>query len=281
MKSLKQINSHVSLNQTIFALSVLLSLLPSLVWLSKAWLFSFYGTAGIWGSVSLMCLFLWSLTSPKCCYQCSNKTFLISLFTIASILPLFSLGINESVIRGLALSLDFYALSLLLGLRYRKRALMPEWLVLLFILSLPVDLPGSGVNTLVVTGSMLCILMAIAQPSLIKSLLSLGLLSTLGLMGSSLRFYFDVDDALGEILALTPGIILTFAWFFLIRKKPIKAQSLNRYGYYTIPSKIKQDGWWLDLPKIRRSRRVKTVASIALLLLISFNFISVKFITVA
>ena len=267
MKPLKQSISTFSLSQKLFALGVFLFALPSLWWLFNTWAIGTYDTAGIWGGLSLLTLIIWSAKSKRASCRKENKTLIFSLFAIASILQFSSIGINIDVLRGLSLLLDCYSLSLWLGLRYRQNPLSPEWLLVLLAFSFPIDLPGTGVNTLVFTGSTLAILMAVARPSLIKSIISLGLLSGLAVLGSSLRFYFDANGGIMEAVALAPEIITVLVWFLWIYKKPSKPHPFKDITCWSVPKSIKQDSWWFELRKRQRLHTAKVFASIVFVML--------------
>lgn len=271
MKPLKQSISTFSLSQKLFALGAFLFALPALWWLFSTWAIGTYDTAGIWGGVSLFILILWSASSKKVSCRKENKILIFSLLAVASILQFSSIGINIDVLRGLSLVLDCYALSLWLRLRYRQRPLSPEWLLVLLAFSFPVDLPGTGVNTLVFTGSTLATLMAIARPSLIKSIFSLGLLSGLAVLGSSLRFYFNADGGIMEVAALAPEIIIVLIWFFWIYQKPRKPHPFKDITCWSVPKSIKQDSWWLELRKRQRLDATKVFASIVFIMLSAFS----------
>ena len=262
------------LSQKIFALGFLFAAMPSLWWLLKSWLLGSYDTAGIWGGISLLVLLIWSLSSDKLSCRKANKSIVFSLFATAAILQFSDIGINANILSGLSLGLDVYALGLWMGLRYRKRPLAPEWLIILFIFCLPFDLPGTGVNTLILSGITLAGLMAVARPNVLQSAVTLGLLFGLGLLGSILRIFFDADGGFMEIIALAPELVIVMLWFLWVYQKPRKPHPFKDMICWTVPKSIQQDCWWLELAKFKRSQFVLRIASIIFVFMALASFAS-------
>ncbi|MFP4599269.1 MAG: exosortase T [Persicimonas sp.] len=148
----------------VFALGAIVLAIEPLLWLVGTWTEPAYDSPGGWIFVAALGLFAWSATSAHTGAEASTRhAWWLLLATALIRLAGQMLAIN--VLGALALAIDVYALGVLCGLKYRKRAISPFWLSVLFAFSLPVErifqrLVGYGLQHMSAAGS--CSLLGLA-----------------------------------------------------------------------------------------------------------------------
>ncbi|MER0238477.1 exosortase T [Fulvimarina sp. MAC8] len=136
------IASHVSARLFVaagFALASAILAAEPVLWLVETWLDPSYASNGLAYAVSALGIAIWSLTSPLKEDDRASRTPALLILIVSALLRLASQILAISIIGGLALALDVYAILLLLRLSERERAVSPFWLTGLFALSMPFE----------------------------------------------------------------------------------------------------------------------------------------------
>ncbi len=148
----------------VFALGAIVLAVEPLLWLVRTWTEPAYDSPGGWIFLAALGLFAWSVTSEHTGADASTRhAWWLLLATALIRLAGQVLAIN--VLGALALAIDVYAIGVLCGVKYRKRAVSPFWLSVLFAFSLPVErifqrLVGYGLQHMSAAGS--CSLLGLA-----------------------------------------------------------------------------------------------------------------------
>ncbi|WP_057465366.1 exosortase T [Pseudovibrio sp. POLY-S9] len=118
--------------------SAILAFEPAL-WLVRTWFDPSYSSSGAVYLVAVAGLLLWSLSSSVDHSANHHRQTAALLLVASAFIRLISQVFAINVIGGLALAFDIFAITTLLRVGERKRALSPFWLSALFLFSLPVE----------------------------------------------------------------------------------------------------------------------------------------------
>lgn len=109
------------------------------MWLIRSWMNPEYNSQGGWIFLCALSFFLWSVSSPIVQTKKTSKQFSFILLCFTALIRFIGQILSINTIGTIALSIDIYAIALLLRLDQRKRAFSPLWLSFLFLLSLPLE----------------------------------------------------------------------------------------------------------------------------------------------
>ncbi len=113
--------------------------LHPVLWLVNTWTDPSYDSKGLWVFLCAVALFIWSITSKRVTIKPTNKKLALALLVIIALVRLAGQVFAVNVIGAVALVVDVYAIATLAGLQYRKRAVSPGWLAIIFAFSLPLE----------------------------------------------------------------------------------------------------------------------------------------------
>ncbi|MGM0557925.1 MAG: exosortase T [Myxococcota bacterium] len=141
-----------------FAAGALVLAFEPVTWLVRTWFAPAYDSPGLWIFGAAAALFIWSVTSDAEGHDRRHRRWAYGLLLGTAVLRLTGHILAINVVGALALTVDVFAVGLLLGLGHRKRAVSPFWLAILFSFSLPLErivqrLVGYGLQHLSAAGS--------------------------------------------------------------------------------------------------------------------------------
>lgn len=122
----------------VFTASAILIYDP-LLWLVRTWQDPSYDSQGFLIFLASLLVFLWSVSSKLRHGYHINIQLVIGLFLFTASIRAAGQLLAVNTVGALALVIDIYALGLLLGLKYRTRAVSPGWLALAFMFCLPLE----------------------------------------------------------------------------------------------------------------------------------------------
>ncbi len=118
--------------------SIILAIEPAR-WLVHTWREPSYASSG-WIYLAVgAALVLWSVTSPRTDTESRAHVSVVLILLVAAGLRLVSQVAAINIVGGMALALDVFALLTWFGLGARKRALLPFWMAVLFLFTLPFE----------------------------------------------------------------------------------------------------------------------------------------------
>ena len=141
-----------------FAAGAIVLAFEPVVWLVRTWFAPAYDSPGLWIFAAAAGLFLWSATSDAAARDPRHKKWAYGLLLGTAAIRLAGHILAINVVGAIALTVDVFAVGLLLGLGHRERPISPFWLAILFSFSLPLErivqrLVGYGLQHLSAAGS--------------------------------------------------------------------------------------------------------------------------------
>lgn len=142
----------------VFAAGALVLAFEPVAWLVRTWFAPAYDSPGLWIFAAAAGLFVWSVTSDAEGRDPRHKRWAYGLLLATAVVRLAGHILAINVVGAIALTIDVFAVGLLLGLGQRERAISPFWMAILFSFSLPLErivqrLVGYGLQHLSAAGS--------------------------------------------------------------------------------------------------------------------------------
>lgn len=142
----------------VFAAGALVLAFEPVAWLVQTWFAPAYDSPGLWIFGASAALFAWSVSSESQGTDPRHRRWAYGLLLATAAIRLVGHLLAINVIGALALTVDVFAVGLLLGLGQRARAISPFWLATLFAFSLPLErivqrLVGYALQHMSATGS--------------------------------------------------------------------------------------------------------------------------------
>jgi hypothetical protein len=110
-----------------------------LLGLSATWRGSAGHPAGTTLAAAMLVLLAWSLTSEQLPDTPSSRRYALLLLALSTLLGSVGRVLRVHALAQLTLALELYALSVLGGVHWRRRALSPGWLATLCAVALPLE----------------------------------------------------------------------------------------------------------------------------------------------